>query len=179
MEDPAPYALLNSLTDNPTVGDERNFFRVRLDEKGTTYSDSIDVKPGDVVLVSLWLRNAAADNLAGPAATIHGLQCQLYVPVAAKDLPLGATLQAKNATTVWDGAMIHSTTPISVQIVNGSAEFSTNQADYKLPDSLGKGEWTTLGETGPDGEFPVGLDNDGRGQGTAWLLYKLIVVAAN
>lgn len=170
---PADYAVLNSITDNPHMGDERNFFRVRLDEEGTFYRDDLDVKPGDVVMVAVWFRNAAADNLAGSAATIHGLTAELYLPSPAQDLPLGVTLSAKNAMTVWDGARLHAAVPVTVQFVNGSAEFQSNAATYALDDSFGVGEPALIGIKAGDGEFTTGdgLDN-------GWLTYEMVVVAA-
>lgn len=177
METPAPYAVLNSITNNSNVGDERNFFRVRLDKDGTTYGDSLDVAPGDVLWVSIYLANNAADNLAGPSATIHGLTVRLLLPNSARNIPLGAIVEAKNATTIWDGAVLHSQLPVNVKFISHSATFRTNQGEFPLSDSFGTGEVTLVGQTQPDGEFPVGRDSDGRGQGTAYLLYKVVVVA--
>ncbi|GAA1223309.1 hypothetical protein [Rhodoglobus aureus] len=179
MEKPAPYAVLNSITNNPYVGDERNFFRVRLDEEGTTYGDSLNVVPGDVLWVSMYLANNAADNLAGPSATIHGLTVRLLLPDSASDIPLGAMVEAKNATAIWNGAMLHSQVPINVQFINGSALFQTNQGEFAVSDSFGSGEAMLVGQTQLDGEFPVGVDSEGRGQGTAYLIYKLVVAAAD
>jgi hypothetical protein len=178
MESPSPYAVLNSITNDPAVGDERNFFRVRHDAEGTTYTDAVDVEPGDVLKVAIWFRNAAADNLAGSAATVHGLECQLITTASSQTHAIGATLRGRNVVTVWDGAVIHADVPVNVQYVNGSATFRTNQAEYPLPDSFGSGAWTSVGQTQADGEFPVGWDSEGRGQGTAWLVYEVVVVAA-
>ena len=46
MQNPATYVTFNSLTDNPNLGDERNFTSVR--EVGSTgdWHDAVTVQPG-------------------------------------------------------------------------------------------------------------------------------------
>ena len=44
-ENPADHVTFNSITNNPTVGDERNFVRVRQAGVGN-FADSVDIVPG-------------------------------------------------------------------------------------------------------------------------------------
>ena len=59
---PASHAVLNSMTDNPAIVDERNFVRLRAAGVGT-YRDFLRVKPGDQIELSIYFSNNAADNL--------------------------------------------------------------------------------------------------------------------
>ena len=46
MKEPAGYPTFNSITDNPGVGDERNFVRVREVGTNTTFENSTKVTAG-------------------------------------------------------------------------------------------------------------------------------------
>jgi hypothetical protein len=46
MANPATYVTFNSITDDPAVGDERNFFRVRDLSTGEAYGDTANLVPG-------------------------------------------------------------------------------------------------------------------------------------
>lgn len=56
---PADHVVFNSLTDNPTLGDERNFVRVRKAGTNDTLVDVLEVEPGDVVEVFVYYHNNA------------------------------------------------------------------------------------------------------------------------
>lgn len=58
---PADYATFNSITDNASVGDERNFVRIR--EVGTqSWTDEIEVVPGKEYEVYIYYHNDAASD---------------------------------------------------------------------------------------------------------------------
>ena len=44
MEEPAPYAVFNSIIDNPLVGDERSFVRIRKKADGEEYAVSAELE---------------------------------------------------------------------------------------------------------------------------------------
>lgn len=56
------YAMFNSVIDNPVVGDERNFVRVREIGSGETYSDEVEVIPGKEYEVYILIHNDAASD---------------------------------------------------------------------------------------------------------------------
>jgi hypothetical protein len=176
MESPAPYAVLNSIINNPVYGDERNFVRVRLStESATTYTDRIGVAPGDTLVVNVAVANDAADSLASSAATLHGLSVRaLSGNLSGTDRAVGVQISAKNATAVWDGAEVLSAVSIDLVYVEGSARFFTNNGDFPIGDLTS--ESVLIGATGADGEFPVGWDEDGTYQGFGYLTYELKVV---
>lgn len=172
-EKAAPYAVLNSITDDPNFGSQVNFVRVRVGDN--TYDDFTRAKSGDVVDVTVAVFNNASDGLAGSAATVHGLNARLLLPPAGKDLPMGIVLAGKNVVSVWDGATILTGATSSLQFVQGSATFRTNHGTFELPDSFGDKEPTTLGQTKLDGEYPVGYDGD-LYQGNGYIEFQLRVV---
>ena len=53
-EDPAPYATFNSITNNPQLGDERNFVRIREVKDGEKFGDEITVEPGKTYEVYIY-----------------------------------------------------------------------------------------------------------------------------
>ena len=61
-ENPAPYAIFNSITDNVAVGDERNFVRIREAGSTDTYTDEIEIVPGSEYEVYIYYHNNAASN---------------------------------------------------------------------------------------------------------------------
>ena len=63
MENPATYPTFNSITNNPTIGDERNFVRVgQINADVTDMTDEVEVLPGHQYLVYIYYHNNAASN---------------------------------------------------------------------------------------------------------------------
>lgn len=56
-DSPPDIAKLNSITDQPAYGDERNFFRVRNASAGTDWSDSVELKRKDEFEASVYFHN--------------------------------------------------------------------------------------------------------------------------
>ena len=184
MKHPATYAVLNSITDNPKHGDERNFVQVRsLMSDGVLFGERAVACPGDLVEVYFLVSNDASDDLAGPAATVHGLNAQLVTGYGnGNTASVGVVLSAKNATSVWDGADVGcSNVPIQLTYVPGSARLVSNftPADGALlsdADFIGRG-LQPVGTKGATGELPVGYES-GRYLGQAYILFQMLVTAA-
>jgi hypothetical protein len=174
FKEPASYAVLNSIVDNPVQGDERNFVQVKIAGASVaTYSDELLVREGDTLEVNAFVANDAADSLASSSATIHGLQAEILLgSLSETQQTVGIMLSAKNATSVWDGAIVVSRDPVELAYVPGSAVFHTNHGDFDIPDPLGGG--SLLGQTGPDGELPVGW-NSKEYQGSGYLTFQIRV----
>lgn len=60
----APYAVFNSIIDNPEIGDEREFVRIKEinSEKETAYSRQIKIKKGHTYEVFIYYHNNADPN---------------------------------------------------------------------------------------------------------------------
>ena len=85
-EHPAPYVTFNSITDNPNVGDERNFVRVKEDSASTTYGKDVTLQPGKTYDVEVYYHNNAASNLNDSGAGIAknvSLRMQMPASIAA------------------------------------------------------------------------------------------------
>lgn len=174
---PPAYAVLNSITDHPHVGDERNFVRVRQAGEDT-YTDYLRVQPGDNIELSVFYANDAADNLDGSAATIHGLEAEFYFPPAGKDTGLSVTLSGKNVAGVWDGATVLSDVPVDLHPVAGTLRALTGAASWNI-DIGDRLDAVTLGWEKSDGELPVGKGENGEARGYGYLTVELDVVAAD
>lgn len=174
-ERPAPYPALNSITDDPNIGDQRNFVRIRLQDAGL-FRDEVTVKPGDILQVEVAVFNNAADNL-GYSGMAHGLTAVLGLPPIGSSLPLGVTLSGTNVASVWDGATARSQSTVYLAFNPGSATFLTNNGTFPISDYFGSGSPTLLGQEALDGEFPIGF-KDGIYQGSGYVQWTYTVVAA-
>ena len=158
QDHPASYVTFNSITDNPQVGDERNF--VRIKEDGTsTYGDNVTLTPGKVYDVSVYYHNNAAANLNLVA---NNTTLKMEIPgvvTAGVNAAFTGTISSSNAnpTSVWDEAYGKNATSsdIALRYVSNSATFVSNGAinGQKLPDTL----FTTgakLGYNSQDGNLP-------------------------
>ena len=67
-DDPAPYATFNSITDNPQLGDERNFVRIREVQDGNTFGDEVQLEVGKTYEVYIYYHNNADAHDVGQTA---------------------------------------------------------------------------------------------------------------
>ena len=171
MENPAPYVTFDSITDNPSYGNELTFFDGKNNTDTTTggFSDPINVTSGETVLLRVYVHNDAATNLNGPnldgPGVAHNATARIYLPAAtATDLRANAYIDASNATPteVNDTVDLASSTPFSLQYVPGSAVMYTNAvpSGFALSDSIVQGG-APIGYTGPDGTIPGCLQYSG------------------
>ena len=162
-ENPAPRVTFNSITNNPQVGDERNFVRIKEDVTGATYGDNVTLTPGKVYSMSVYYHNNAASNLnASGAGIAQNAKLRMELPGVVKpgvNAVLSGNISASNAipTTVWDEAYGKNETngDIALRYIENSATFTSNGAvnGQKLPDTL----FTTganLGYDSQNGQLP-------------------------
>ena len=62
MEQPADYAVFNSITNNSAIGDERNFVRIREANSGNPFRDEVEVTPGKEYEVYIYFHNDAGSD---------------------------------------------------------------------------------------------------------------------
>jgi hypothetical protein len=121
IAEPATFAAFNAISDNPNIGDERNFVGVKLDdsEVGTLWNDRLDVSIGDQIRVRAFYENSAADNFVdGAPAWLQGAAVEFgFTTGSHLEAHVWATLTADNATTVWDGATLESDELFSIESV--------------------------------------------------------------
>ena len=123
----ATYATINSIMNNPTVGDERNFVQIR-DINDSHYRDEISLESGHIYEVYIYYHNGAdPDNVGKKAIGIaDGLAVKSRFPArteAGKRHSVNATIFASDTDpgAVWDGAYIRSSQDLHLRYVPGTA----------------------------------------------------------
>ncbi|MDR3297771.1 MAG: DUF11 domain-containing protein [Candidatus Nomurabacteria bacterium] len=179
MEKPASYPTFNSITNNPVLGDERNFVRVAEKGAGVAFSDEIQIKPGKEYEVYIGYHNNAAANLNSSGVGI-AQQVRLSSQFPTKVSPsqkgtVSAIISASNTNPleVWDEAYFTALEEISLHYKEGSAKiynsFSSNGS--VLPETLFSQTGTYLGANTLDGRLP------GCGEFSGHVIYTLVAEA--
>ncbi|MFV0485146.1 MAG: DUF11 domain-containing protein [Candidatus Saccharimonadales bacterium] len=176
MEVPASSPTFNSITNNPVLGDERNF--VRVAEKGAngTFVDEIQIQPGKEYEVYIGYHNNAAANLnssgVGIAQQVR-LSAQFPTVVSASQRgTVSAIISSSNTTPkeVWDEAYFTALEEVNLHYKEGSAKiynsFATNGA--VLSESMFSETGTYLGVNQLDGLLP------GCGEFSGHVIYTLV-----
>ena len=159
---PAPYVTFNSITDNPDVGDERNFVRIRPAGQGT-YGENVNLQSGQTYDVMVYYHNNASSGLNASGVGIAkdvALRMQMSANVAGNSsTKVTGFINSSNAqpAEVYDSANVTNPTGAAMDLsfVANSAKVTSNGAinGSTLPDSV----FTTgakLGFNGQDGTVP-------------------------
>ena len=169
MENPAPYPTFNSITDNPTVGDERNFVRIRPDDATSNFGDTVALTPGKNYQVMVYYHNDAASNLNDSGVGIaKNVTARVQMPASVaggSSATITGFINSSNAnpTSVWDEATASSSSAVALRYVQGSAKIASSNGAVKgaaLPDSLFT-TGTNLGYNALDGTLPGCLQYSG------------------
>ncbi|MBR2994515.1 DUF11 domain-containing protein [Candidatus Saccharibacteria bacterium] len=158
MDNPATYPTFNSITDNPTIGDERDFVRVgEINADVTNLKNEIEVVPGRQYLVYIYFHNNASSTYNDAAHNNSGVAFQTRMSTSFSTVltpsergVITGTISAENSnpTAVWDEAyMTTQTDKVLLHYVAGSAKIYN---DFKangsvMPSSLFSEQGTYLG----------------------------------
>ena len=124
---PADKVTINSITDNPTLGDEENFVRVREYGTNDTYSDNVDIEPGKTYEVYVYYHNNAKASMNADGSGIaKDVRLRMEAPEAVE---AGSAAVIKGIITstnadpneVWDKAYLHTNEIVYLRYVDGSA----------------------------------------------------------
>ena len=167
MENPASYPTFNSITNNPTIGDERNFVRVgEIDAEGTDLSDTVEGVPGRQYLVYIYFHNNASATYNSSAYNNVGVALRtrmsssfstVLTPENSGTITATITADNSNPTSVWDEAyMTTSTDKVLMHYVAGSAKIYNDWGanGSVMPSSLFTEEGTLLGLNALNGVIP-------------------------
>jgi len=157
LANPADHITFDSITDNPEVGDERNFVGIR--ESGTTgtWLDNVTPVAGKQYTVRMYVHNNAATSLNLVAQNVTAT---INLPTnTAKSIDIAGFIDSSNAspTEVYDDAAFNSTQDFSLQYQAGSARYYNNAfgpTGIALPNSLFSSTGTLLGYDKLDGKIP-------------------------
>lgn len=165
QENAAPYVTFNSITNNPTYGDERNFFRVRDVAANNTFNDDANLVPGKEYEALIFYHNNAKTQLnASGTGVAQGAFARAEMPAivragserAAANAYVGAT--NANPTTVFDYIDLKNATAgdIALRYVPGTAKIYSNGAvnGQSLSDSLFATTGVKLGYDSLNGTLP-------------------------
>lgn len=167
MESPASYPTFNSITDNPTIGDERDFVRVgEINADVTALGNEVEVVPGRQYLVYIYFHNNASSTFNYPEYDRVGIAKKTHMASSFSTVltpenrgTITGTITAENSdpTSVWDEAYMTTTTEkVLLHYVAGSAkiynDWQTN--DTVLSTDLFTKDGVTIGLTGLNGIIP-------------------------
>ncbi|PKM60699.1 MAG: hypothetical protein CVU99_06655 [Firmicutes bacterium HGW-Firmicutes-4] len=182
VAEPADHVTFNSITDNPQLGDERNFVRIKEDSETTTYTDNVTLEPGKVYQVMVYYHNNAESNLNDSGVGIaKNTTLKMEVPGVVKagvKAVFTGTINSSNANpaSVYDEAYGTNETSgdVALRYVSGSATVGSNGAVDKatLPDSLFT-TGTNLGYDSLDGVIP------GCNEYSGYVIFKIRVDQPN
>ncbi len=110
---PADHVVFNSLVDNPTIGDERNFVRVRKAGTDDVLVDTLEVEPGDIIEVFVYYHNNASATYNDAAHNHSGFAFQTRLAMegpevveAGKAAEIKGTISANNMQIYQNGELL-------------------------------------------------------------------------
>ncbi|MBF1038001.1 MAG: DUF11 domain-containing protein [Candidatus Nanosynbacter sp.] len=126
---PADHATMNSITDDPVMGDERNFVRIRKAGSNDKFDDNVMAEPGTEYEVQVFFHNNAAANLNDATGRTFAKPIRLRMNGFAETISKGQSamikgiISAENAEPkeVWDTAYIQANQTLFLRYVKGSA----------------------------------------------------------
>lgn len=167
MEEPATYPTFNSITNNPTIGDERDFVRVgEIDAEVTDLKNEVEVVPGRQYLVYIYFHNNASSTYNDSAHDHSGVAIRtrmansfstVLTPENKGTITSVITADNANPADVWDEAYMTTTTKkVLMHYVPGSAKIYN---DWKtngntMSTDLFTQEGTLLGLNSLNGVIP-------------------------
>ena len=164
LDESAPFATLNSITDNPNEGDERAFFGVKLadDKQEGGFCSSRRVSDGDRVLLRFYVENSASDILVDESWKGVGLADGVVARIDPDETPstlyrVRATISSTTSTPkeIYSSVELMSDYPIRLDYVAGSGMLYSNAH----PAGIAVDVWRTGGPLGYeqlDGRVPPG-----------------------
>lgn len=182
---PATYVTFDSITDNPTYGDERNFFRIRNLTDDKTFEKDAVLAPGKEYEVLIFYHNNASKSFnASGVGIAHGAYTRVEMPAVVRAHTAGTKAEAyigadnANPKVVFDYLTMQNQTgtDISLRYVPGTAVIhnkgATNGA--KLGDTaLFSDSGTPLGFNSLNGDLP-GCD-----EYSGWVTFTFKAVQPN
>lgn len=158
IEKPANYVTFNSITNNPNIGDERNFVGIREanGDKGTknVWYDKMNVQEGKEYYVRMYVHNNASANLKLVA---QNTRAHFILPTTtAKNISVNGYITSDNAkpNKIWDEANFMSDRNFNLAYVKGSAKYENNKGTFALPESIFTESGALLGYDKMNGQIP-------------------------
>ncbi len=157
INSPADHITFNSITDNPNIGDERNFVGIRENGSNSTWSDNMTVQPGKEYVVRMYVHNNAASSLNLVAENVTA---KVNLPTnTAKSLQVNGFINSTNASPqeVYDHAVMNSDKDFNLAYQAGTLKYFTNASGangFNIPESVFTSAGAKLGYDKLDGKIP-------------------------
>lgn len=125
----ADHPTFNSIYNDPAMGDERNFVRIRKANSDEKFTDNVMAEPGEEYEVQIFFHNNADPLLNDDTGKNFAQKIRLSVDNIAESISKGQSAQitgrisAENTipTEVWDTAYIQTEKTVFLRYVKGSA----------------------------------------------------------
>ncbi len=156
VENPADKVAFNSITNNPNIGDERNFVGIREAGSSNVWYDNMNVQDGKEYLVRMYVHNNAKDSLnASGVGVAKNTKAVVNLPTnTAKSIQVNGFVSASNASEVYDHATFTSAKDFNLSYVSGSLKYENNAGAHTLPESIFTSNGASLGYDKMDGTIP-------------------------
>ena len=157
LENPADHVTFNSITNNPNIGDERNFVGIREAGSTSLWKDTMNVERGKEYTVRMYVHNNAASSLNLKAKDVVA---RFTLPTnTAKSIQVDGSITASNADPlmVYDHATFTSGENFNVAYVPGTLKFENNHFGSNgtpLPETIFDQRGAKLGYDSLNGEIP-------------------------
>lgn len=157
IEQPADHVTFNSITNNPNIGDERNFVGIRESGTNSQWTDNMNVQNGKEYTVRVYVHNNAAANLNKVAENVTA---KVNLPTTTgKSIQVDGQISSTNAspTEVWDQANFKSAEDFNLAYVAGSLKYENNAfgaAGTPISESVFTNTGAKLGYDKLDGKIP-------------------------
>jgi uncharacterized repeat protein (TIGR01451 family)/LPXTG-motif cell wall-anchored protein len=166
IDNPSDHIQFNSITNNPNIGDERNFVGIREAGAANVWSDDVTVQDGKEYYVRMYVHNNAASSLNLVAENVTA---KFNLPTTtAKSIQVNGFLSASNVgaekngnkgayAEVYDHATFNSDRNFNLAYVSGSLKYENNAfgaAGTALSESIFTSTGAKLGYDKLDGKIP-------------------------
>ncbi len=132
--EPADYVTFNSITDNPKIGDERNFVRIRKAGTDDKYVDKVTLEVGQEYEVGIWFHNNAKSKLNkkenGGVGIAENVRLRVEQPekvTAGHSAVIKGIISSTNSkpAEVFDTAYAYSDSTVLLRYVANSAKITS------------------------------------------------------
>ena len=168
-DNPATFPTFNSMTDNPTLGHESNFVRVREADSSDKYLDDVTLETGKEYEIFIYYHNNGAANL-GAAVMAQNVRVKSNFPTELKAGQAGevkATISATNTTPmeVWDTAYLNAEEDLILSYVPNSAILHNNSTGEYATDGAILDSESLFGDGAKIAHFSGSADRPNEGWG--------------
>ena len=153
--------VFNSISNNPKIGDEKNFVQASKAGANTWYTDDITVEDGETYEIRLYVHN---NSPLGADAVAKGVNVkfQFSQEAVSKSHQITGTIDTANAAPkqYYDHVNLVSDHAFVLEYVPGSARYDNANGSFALADSVINGS-AAIGYNSMNGEIPGCFQYDG------------------